>query len=151
MNQLVNDIQESRNELKGLKEAWRRCTKKLADCELALAQQMDRYTLKSLQSFEHKITLNHNANKIRVYFWTQEYDEPTDRDVCHKKDLAPQVRAFLSLRNDRFDIKSQIELCKDQIKRRTDRLKKATTSNPNVQSSRNEKKVKSKSYHTATQ
>jgi hypothetical protein len=129
MDELVKDVLDAKMELKRLQESWGKATEKLAASETTLANEMNHRALKSLQSFEHKLTLNCNASKIRVYFWKHTYQEPTENDVSRDKDLVRLVRAFLFARNQRFEATGQIEACKQRIKRRTDRIIKAVPSN----------------------
>ncbi len=94
---------------------------------------MTHRSLKSVQSFEYKLTLNCNAETIRLYFWKTSYNDPTDNDVTKYKELISLVRAFLYARNEKLQVTQEINDCEVRIKRRTDRIiKKAPTNGDNI-------------------
>ncbi len=134
MDQLVRALIQSKTELNELKDRLRNATTKLMESEKTLAAAMTHRSLKSVQSFDHKLTLNCNAETIRLYFWKTSYNDPTDNDVTKYKELISLVRAFLYARNEKLQVTQEINDCEKRIKRRTDRIiKKAPTNRDNIQ------------------
>jgi hypothetical protein len=122
MDSSLKDLFQSKLALKEIQNTFSSATKKHGETEKALANAMRAESIKSLQDFKNQITMNVNADVIRIYYWKQTYEVPTEMDITNHPNLKDLLRQFYDSRNVKNQLMQRIEEYKSQIDRRVKRI-----------------------------